>query len=123
MRLENGKLVFKTNFGEVPVPMDTVENGVINPQESISTPKAVSTDLMGWEFDIEFLAGNSRRSRCAINLWEICRWIPPFSNHLNSTSTNQDSVRALACSINENIKLMFVARFAALASDFRRNRD
>ena len=49
MRLEEGKLVFKTNFGEVPVPMDTVEKmAVINPaQELISTPKAVSTDLMG----------------------------------------------------------------------------
>ena len=28
MRLEDGKLVFKTNFGEVPVPMDTVEKTV-----------------------------------------------------------------------------------------------
>ena len=49
LRMEDGKLVFKTNFGEVPVPMNTVEKmAVINPaQEAGSAPAAVSTDLVG----------------------------------------------------------------------------
>lgn len=49
LRMEDDKLVFKTNFGEVPVPMNTVEKmAVINPaQEAGSAPAAVSTDLVG----------------------------------------------------------------------------
>ena len=49
LRIEDAKLVFKTNFGEVPVPINTVEKmAVVNPvQEAGNAPGSVSTELVG----------------------------------------------------------------------------
>lgn len=63
LRMDGDKLVFKTSFGEVPVPMNTVEKmSMINPvREMGDKPAAVSTNLAGGgALVLEFLGWDAR---------------------------------------------------------------